>query len=457
MDRIKIALFCVLCFFMAITGIQAQTIESVELQDGSVLEGYISGQYPGKSITFSASQATIVIPSKSVSSIREHRIDLASLPLEWKQWMDTHAKREKDLLLSDIFLVDESVKLASDTDTVTVDRRPIVPDYLRVSPRKVKVLEKGEMIKYVDVMPQTYSLKWSDVKYVRRTRRSDLALSGLNEVIRLKENGNEYTGEILEQILGKQIRLLKKDGVIEVINPAQIASIRKVKLNLDQEVFKQTPLLDHVYTHSGNVISGIIMEQNFVSAGEKAGYLTVLSRNGESRVVSYPDVEKYGRSLNPDYKLQTDILLDDTTLMVNRRKARFTDFEQDSESFLFAKETEGKVSLRKDSLEEKQFIVLEVKDSPEADDYVLIRAVEKKEMLAQEKLRIKGQAKEARVKEARVKQGFTYENLAIYSTRAVEQTVSVNGTRKMRFSAANPGLYVLYLPKMKKGILCLVE
>ena len=443
MKKKKIVLAYVAYFLIGIvSGLQAQNIESVELNDGSILEGYISEQYPGKSITFSACQATIIIPGDAVSSVVEHRMNYVSLPEEWKQWADVYAKNEKEMLLSDIFLIDERDNIKVETDTVVGNKSKVLPDYLRVSPCNVKVLEKGAMIKYLDLTPRTYQLKWSEVRYLRRPHRSRLALNGLNEVISLKDNESEYTGEIVEQMLGKQIRVLKKDGVIEVINSNQIASTRKEKLNPNQDIFEQAPLLDHVYTHSGNMITGIIMEQNFVSSKEKAGYLIVLNRNGESRIVSYPDIEKYGRSLNPDYKLLTDVLLDDTTLLINRRNVQFTDFEQDKDEFLFVKDSARVVTLKKNSLEEGRFIILEVKNTPQANDYTLIRAVEKKEV---EK------------KKEYTKLGFTYENFAICSTRAIEQTVSVNGTRKMKFVANNPGWYVLYLPKMKKGILCLVE
>lgn len=452
MKKIEIMATCLVCFIISIARLQAQNIESVELHDGSVLEGYISEQYPGKSITFSASQATIILSSKVVSSVLEHRINYSSLPAEWRLWVDVHAKEKTDMLLSDIFLIDEREYVNAETDSVVENRQKVLPDYLQVSPRYVKVLEKGVMIKYVDLTPQTYQLKWSDVRYVRRFHRSSLALSGLNEVIRLKENGSEYTGEIVEQVLGKQIRLLKKDGVIEVINSNQIASTRKEKMNARQDIFEQTPLLDQVYIHSGDCVTGIIVEQNFISSKGKTGFLTLLSRNGESRIIPYSDVEKYGRSLNPDYRLQTDILLDDTTLMVNRKKAQFTYFDQDQNTFLFAKDSTYVMPLKMDSLEEKRFIVLEVKDTPETNDYALIRAVEKKIEMSKKATQTK-----LGLNSENSKLGFTYENFAIYSTRAVEQNVSVNGTHKMKFAISNPGWYVLYLPKMKKGILCLVE
>lgn len=440
MDKIKNIVACLTCL-MGMVSLQAQNIESVELNDGSVLEGYISEQYPGKSITFSACRATIVIPDKAVASISEHQVEYASLPLEWKHWADENFKNKKNIVLSDVRLVNE-LNGGIKNDSITGDKQNAVPDYLRIAPYKVRILEKGAMIKYLDLNPQVFQLKWSDVKYVRHPQRKNLELSGLNSVIRLKEGGDEHTGEIIEQILGKQLRLYKKDGMIEVINSNQMVSARKEKLNPDQDIFEQTPLLDQVYTRSGSCVTGIIVEQNFVNTKDRPAFLTVLAKSGESRIVSYSDVEKYGRCVNPDYNLLMDILLDDSTVMVNRHKAQHTVFEQNEEAFLYAGELDKVLTLKRDSLEDRQYLVIEVKDKADANDYALIRAVKK---------RTKEKKKEM------VRIGFTYENFAIYSTRSVEQTVSINGTRKMKFSVNNPGWYVLYLPKAKKGILCHIE
>jgi len=443
MKKIKIAVVCLACMIVGTISSWAQNIESVELYDGSVLEGYISEQCPGKNMLFAACRATIIIPSKAVASIMEHHVDYASLPAAWKCWADEFAKGKKEVVLSDIRLVDELNGMKAKTDSAVGSRHKVLPEYLRVSPYKVKVLEKGAMIKYLDLNPQTFRLKWSDVKYIRHSRRSDLVLSGLDNVIRLKENGHEYRGEIVEQLLGKQIRLLKKDGMVEVIDSNQMAATRKEKLNPEQDMFEQSPLLDQVYTRTGDMVTGIIVEQNFISTKDRPAFLTVLNRNGESRIVAYSDVEKYGRCVNPDYKLLTDIVLDDTTVMINRQKALHTSFEQDREGFLYAKDLDKVMTFVMDSLEAKRLMVIELKDGVAANDYALMPVVEKRE--------------KQKKKNEWVKNGFTYESFAMYSTRSVEQTVSVNGTRKMKFSVGIPGWYVLYLPKQKKGILCHIK
>lgn len=438
MRKIRIAITCLACLIFGIVTLQAQNIESVELCDGSILEGYISEQLPGKSMTFSSCRATIVVSNKQISSIVNHSMEYASLSAEWKSWADEFAKGEKGITLSDIHLVAELNSKKTNADSIGANEN--LSGYLNSFPCKVRILEKGAVIKYLDLSPQTYRLKWSDIKSVRRPRRSDLLLSGLNDVVTLKGGNERFVGEIIEQILGKQIRLLKQDKMVEVISSDQIASIRKEKLNPEQDIFEQASLLDQVYTRAGDCITGIILEQNFVNTKERKAFITILTQNGESRNVPYSDVEKYGRYINTSSKLLSDVILNDTVVMVNRREVQHTCFEQDEEDFLYAKNVDKAVMLKKDSLEEKQFFSLEVKDITDVNDYALIRAIERKEK-----------------KKDSAKIGFTYENFAIYSVRAIEQKVSVNGTRKMKFIVSDLGWYVLYLPKQKKGIILRVE
>lgn len=55
---------------------RCRTYETVVLKNGSVLEGYISVQHPGKDIIFFAEKATVYIPVKQVKSVLEYDIEI---------------------------------------------------------------------------------------------------------------------------------------------------------------------------------------------------------------------------------------------------------------------------------------------------------------------------------------------------------------------------------------------
>ena len=69
-------------FTMLFYGIvaNAQTFEQVYLKDGSVLEGYICEQVPGKSISVQTSMATMVAASDSLLGSSERQVTVANLP-----------------------------------------------------------------------------------------------------------------------------------------------------------------------------------------------------------------------------------------------------------------------------------------------------------------------------------------------------------------------------------------
>lgn len=441
MDILKKTTIFLTVWIITLSTLFAQKIESIYLHDGSVLEGYISEQQPGKSITFNTCQATIIIPENIVLSISNHKIEYSSLPQAWKSWNKINNNGEKDMVLSDILLEGKSDSITTKADSSVINKA-LSPSYLLKSPQKVKILEKGSRIKYLDLNPQTFYLKWSDVKCVRHHQKSKLELSGLKYIIRLKNSSLEYSGEILEQVLGKQIKLLKKDGVIEVIDINNIASIRKERFNLEQNLFEQTPLLDQVYIRSGRCITGIIINQNFVQTKEKASFLTIQGIKGEIEVIPYSEVYKYGSCINPDFNPLTDIILDTSCIMINRKKVEVTEFEQNEEGFSYAKDLKNIITLKKDSLEDKLFLVVEMKNSQKTEEYSLIGAVEKTE----------------KVKKSILKRiGFMNENLGIYSTLPTKQTVSINGTLKMKYTVNNLGWYILYQTKEKKGIIIKIE
>lgn len=263
----------------------AEPYETVVLKNGSVLEGYISVQHPGKDIIFFAEKATVYIPVKQVKSVLEYDIEIETLSDPWKAWVGDNpllvktVRGSKFLQMTDIILAE-----TAENDTVVLDsavvRETNTPLYSNwnVVPRKVRILEKGEVIKYLDFTPNSYYLDWKDIQAIKRAPRATTDLTGLIDVVALR-TGEKYEGQIIEQIPGERIRLLKNDGIVEVINAGQIAFQQKKKLNPNQSLFEQSPLLDVVCIKKDED-TGIIVEQNY--GGEKEpGYLLIQNERGD--------------------------------------------------------------------------------------------------------------------------------------------------------------------------------
>ena len=81
-NRIYLSFILICC----VTLLYAYPVETVVLQDGSVLEGYMSVQRPGKDIVFVAQKATIYVPSDKVVSIVRHETEVDKLSEQWKEW-----------------------------------------------------------------------------------------------------------------------------------------------------------------------------------------------------------------------------------------------------------------------------------------------------------------------------------------------------------------------------------
>ena len=70
----------------------AQNVEQIYMKSGSVVEGYIAEQKPGKHITFQTTKATIVVNSDSLQNRIIERVPLETLSKEWREWAEQNNK-----------------------------------------------------------------------------------------------------------------------------------------------------------------------------------------------------------------------------------------------------------------------------------------------------------------------------------------------------------------------------
>lgn len=175
----------------------AQDNLTIVLKDGTELTGYISRQRPGENLTFTTSKASVLLPSNDVISIVDSDVKIASLSPEWKEWAEKNdafggAGNSRTLLLCDIITKNGSIN-------------------------RVRVLEKGAKVRYLELSPNTYSLNWDTILVVRADKRPKLMLSGVNRRYKLA-SGMEYEGQYVEEVPGQTMSLLRDNGVVEVFN-----------------------------------------------------------------------------------------------------------------------------------------------------------------------------------------------------------------------------------------------
>ena len=126
--------FVFILFFASLKSF-AQNVEQIYMKSGSVVEGYIAEQKPGKSITIQTTTATIVVNSDSLQNKVIERVPVESLSKEWKIWAETNNK-----------LIDNNGK--KQLELVTLEFKNSIYS-------KVYIIEKGSLIKFIKISVRT--------------------------------------------------------------------------------------------------------------------------------------------------------------------------------------------------------------------------------------------------------------------------------------------------------------
>lgn len=286
----------------------AQNVEQFYMKSGSVIEGYIAEQRPGKFITLQASQATIVVNSDSLQSRIVERIPVESLSKEWRDWAE----------LNDKFVIVEDQKLLELT-TLKFENC-VYP--------KVFLIEKGSLIKFIDVSSNTYTFKWGDMYRTVKKRRPDNLLSGLKEVLVLWD-GTNVEGQIIEQFPGRDLKIMTVQGDVLSYKFAQVKQIITEKLNDKLSLWSQIQFLDKIQLKDdGSFLEG------FISARALSKELVIELGNGQSRTISLNDIESYYKIPNKRYVAVYDNKLKEGEILLNGEPAYFEKLENQDQYLL---------------------------------------------------------------------------------------------------------------------------
>ena len=248
--------YIIILTIFSISEINATPFLKMILKNGSSLNGYISMQQPGNDFIFTTEQSVMFIQGNSVEKIIENKINATDLSPQWKEWAEKN----------EAFIKYDNSEVLILCDIITSDRKIT----------NVRVLEKGAKIRYLDLSPGSFHLKWDTIEIIKSEKRAVSQLNGINRVFKLT-SGKEIEGQYVEEIPGETISLYCENDMIEVFETKEIIRDIVKKVNDDYSLFEQSPFIDIVKAKDGN-ITGIIIEKNYGKSKEDNYFLIQIGR-----------------------------------------------------------------------------------------------------------------------------------------------------------------------------------
>lgn len=411
--KIKIFALSVLLLYIPLLA-NAIITQKILLKNGSELEGYISQQRPGNSFTFTTERAVIYMSGKGIIP-SDYEIKIKDLSPAWIEWAE-----KNDAFIG---LGDNRVLVLSDINAQgkTISR--------------VRILEKGAKIKYLEIGNNSYNLNWDTIAVVKGETRSKTALTGINRIYKL-ENGQEYEGQYAEEVPGKTLSLLCDNGVVEVFETNKVIKYSMRKINANQTLLEQCQLLDIVQLKNNKgFLKGIIIEQNFSNKTPSENYLLLQTENGATQSIKLADIEEYRKEVNPNYKPLFDILLSKGELVVNRKQTNSLRIKE-AGNFIMLQGDTCLAIIEQQNTPTK--VIIETRfDNDEQNQTLKIVKVNRYPLDKKKKL---------------FDYGFTYEDIVKSNIHPLSVQTSINQTTKFEYAIYEKGLYAIYSAKDKTVI-----
>ena len=392
----------------------AVVVQKIFLKNGSVLSGYIQRQDNNGNMFIRSDNAIICLKSKDATISNEKNYNIKDLNKAWLDWAEKNDEFEgvgdnRTLLLADITTKAKSVT-------------------------KVRVLERGEVVKYLEMTPNTYQISWKDVINIKGEKRSKTALSGINRIYQLK-SGMEFEGQYAEEN-DSVITLYLNNGVRQSFKIDDMVKCTFRPINPNQDIFAQSELLDIVKTKNGTETKGIIIERNYTSDKDSENYYLVQQQSGAIQSIKISDVLETRKEENPQYDPKFDILLKEGEVVINRQEVVLAKIKEEGDKIVFDS-LNNKVVIAKDPNNNTK-VTVEYRNAngSNLETYQVVRVTK---------------ATEKRRRETVSYYYFSYRDLVNATIRPVSLETSVNHTTKAEYIVGGEGVFALYDAQSRKA------
>ena len=399
---------------LAIAGsAEAVIVQKIYLKDGSVLSGYIQKQDDNGNLTIHSDVAEICLKSSQATISNEKNYTEGELDKNWVEWAEKNEAFEGTGYQRTLFLAD----VTSKSKTVA----------------KVKIIERGELVRYLEMSPDIYTIPWKDVLAIKGEKRCKTALSGINRIFQLK-SGMEFEGQYAEET-DSLLTLYLNNGIRQSFKINDVIKYTFRPINPNQDIFAQSELLNIVKTKNGNETKGIIIEQNYTSAKDSENYFLVQQPSGAIQSIKVSDILETRKEENPKFDPKFDVLLKEGEVLINRQEVVMTGITEKGENSVLDSLSE-KVVIKKDPQNNTR-VTVEYRNANganiEAYQVVKVNKIENK-------------------KEKKTMYGVSYRDLVNSTIRPVSIETSVNHTTKAEYIVGGQGTFALYDAKNKKAI-----
>ena len=399
---------------LAIAGsAEAVIVQKIYLKDGSVLSGYIQKQDDNGNLTIHSDVAEICLKSSQATISNEKNYTERELDKNWVEWAEKNEAFEGTGNQRTLYLAD----VTSKSKTVA----------------KVKIIERGELVRYLEMSPDIYTIPWKDVLAIKGEKRCKTALSGINRIFQLK-SGMEFEGQYAEET-DSLLTLYLNNGIRQSFKINDVIKYTFRPINPNQDIFAQSELLNIVKTKNGNETKGIIIEQNYTSAKDSENYFLVQQPSGAIQSIKVSDILETRKEENPKFDPKFDVLLKEGEVLINRQEVVMTGITEKGENSVLDSLSE-KVVIKKDPQNNTR-VTVEYRNANganiEAYQVVKVNKIENK-------------------KEKKTMYGVSYRDLVNSTIRPVSVETSVNHTTKAEYIVGGQGTFALYDAKNKKAI-----
>lgn len=423
--------------------LKATIVQKIYLKNGSVLSGYIQQQDGKGQMVVHTDEAVICLKNAGLS-IQESQQKIANCSAAWQKWAENHpdfitydGQGNKVLNLQTILF---GRNAAEETDTKNEAGKNFFEENLKKNHQQfyfVRILEKGPTVKFLELTPKTYSVKWADIEKITSERRPTTTLSGQRRCYTLKSGQKvqgEYAGETEQTV-----SLFNDNGYIETIRFAEVAKINVSPINPDQTIFQQSALWDDIQTKNGIHYTGVITEYNYTGKTDAENFISIQDTTNMVQHIKVSDIASISKMENTtQYNPLFDIILKKGEIVVNRKPTQAVKVLEDGDI------------LSLDSLSHKvQLTATPAKPTEISIEYHSDNASNIKQFQL-----VKTSGKLIKKKTVYY---FSYKDLVNKVILPLRTSTSINHTTKVTYSLPGKGIYALYDAGEKKAIPIIVK